>query len=228
MDWKGFLVFIALLLIFGVLVFLDLIPSEVGTILQTITAIAGLSLDYFLKPKIDLKIENIKIERREVLNLKGYFVSAKVINKGKRIAYNITPEITIEYVHNKKLIDKAILFRVEKNTKGEGMEILTDEVDLDNQLIYSPGWRTHRVLLSGGPEKFNQLRKDESVEIRYPFRPFSEVKLKPEDKTKIPNLVHLLQLKPQEKYQVKIKLTAEDSEQNSLTIEKTKTITPKK
>ena len=222
MDWKGFLVIVALLstIASSVLVYLGHIPTAVGDILQT-AAITLLSLDYFIKPKIDLKIENIKIERRQVLDLSGYFVSAKVINKGKKIAYNITPKITIENVRNKELVDKAMFFIVKKKEKGEGMGFLTKEVPLEDWHIDFPGF-------SGLPlisKEFNHLRKDESAPFRCPAsgKIPEELKL---DKIKTPFRGWFLQLEPQEKYKVTIKLTAEDLEKNSLTVEKTKTITP--
>jgi hypothetical protein len=224
MDWKRFLAFITPVLVFGVLGFLRIIPPDLFPILQIIAAITGFSLADFLKPRIDLKIENIKLERRQVLKLKGYFVSAEVINKGKKIAVNITPKITIENVRNEELIDKAMFFIVKKKEKGEGMGFRTMEVPLDDMHIDFPGFGGLPLIYSSSKE-FNRLRKDDCVSIRYPrsYKIPEELKL---DKIKTPFRGWFLQLEPQEKYKVTIKLTAEDLEKNSLTVEKTKTITP--
>lgn len=139
-------------LIYGVLV-------SFGTIV--VETLIPVVMNYSIAPKVSLKVDDIKLEKRTFLNVKGYELTALVTNKGKKIALNIDASIQIRNEENAipNLLDVSFDERDDRIIHAEARETAFESDKyawIDN--------RNYKVT-----RKWEQLRQNDRVILHFPY-----------------------------------------------------------
>lgn len=97
MNWKVVIVSCIVLLSIAVLVYFQIIGTDVGIVSSIISLVGIFSpiITHLLKPKVLLKIEKPEFEKREYGDYEGYKIGTHVANRGKKIIFNLTASMHI-------------------------------------------------------------------------------------------------------------------------------------
>lgn len=178
-------------------------------------AVIPILLDYSIAPKVLLKIQEIKFEKKTYLDVEGYLITASVINTGKRIALNLDATIQI------------------KSNQGEPPNFLTAHIsERDNIVINANAtdetfesdkyaWIEPQERITLG--QWGQLRQKDCINLRFPY--ISHVWVTNIDDPVFDYYDTLLSLDRNTPYEVTIEVKGEDAEKNTVYGKASKKIT---
>jgi len=180
-----------------------------------VTSIIGIIgpqlIDYIIKPKISLSIKDIKISEKEINGVKGYVVEARIVNRGKKIIFNLTPSIEIKASNNQlvKLIHIEI-------SDDEVRKIIPSERSIENA---SYAWINEKGEIFIIP-KWDKLRQYDEVKIIYPASSGFKLAIIGKDIAREYYDYNLLKLKTNATYQFLLTVKGEDNEGNTVVSKK--------
>ncbi|MCS7123936.1 MAG: hypothetical protein NZ932_00750 [Candidatus Bathyarchaeota archaeon] len=216
MRWKVItLTVIIFLIIAGLILYL----RQVGvlgdlealflTIISALLSSIPSFISYGFEPRVALKIENVKFNKKQVNNIVGYYLTAKVLNKGKKKALNIDAYFDIRDDLGKP---PSLLYVKTVETNGE-KSVSTEIKPFDEKLEYV--WVKDRNYHG---RVLDELRHDDEFNLLFPHVPLSGV-MTYNWETRHFHLTrteYLLKLESGKRYQVKITVKGEDSDKNAV------------
>lgn len=186
------------------------------TVIFSLLSIILPLIPYCFQPKVVLKIKNVRFtDEKQVNHDIGYYLKATVINKGKKICFNIDACFDIKDESGKP---PPLLCIKTVETNGE-KSVSTEIKPFDEKLEYvwvKDGYPHGRIL--------EELRHGDEFDLIFPWVPLGEV-MRFSFETHNFDLTKtecLLKLDSNKRYQVKITVKGEDSERN--TVEATKKV----
>lgn len=184
-------------IIYGVLISLGTILLE--TLIPTL-------LNYSIAPKVSLKIDNIKFEKKTFKSIEGYLLTSVVTNKGKRIALNL--DVTIQIKNEQKEVPTLLYVTVSEQA-GRIINVETNEESFGSNKY---AWIDDRENKKSGT--WEQLRQNDSVNLHFPY--VSRVWIAFLDDPV--NYFHydLIKLRNNACYEVMIEVKGEDAEKNTV------------
>lgn len=180
-------------------------------IFSLLSIILPLIIPYCFQPRVVLKIENIRLDKKQVNHNIGYYLKATMVNKGKKIGLNIDAHFDI-----KNDLDKSphLLYVATETMHGQ-KNVSIEEKPFNEQIGYA--WVLDKKGYQTGSLK--ELRHGDKVDLLFPYHPFG-FGLGGQGSFKWFESEYLLKLERGKKYKVKIAVKGEDSEKN--TVEATK------
>lgn len=210
MNWKLiFVSVIAFIIIIGLFAFQTIgVDLAIVSLIFSLIGIIAPILNTLIKPKISLKIEKPKFEKREHGEYKGYKMITHVTNKGNKIVFNLeasakfeeqieVSNIQIQITNNNKSYKSSNQpFEEDKyswiDSKGKVMKkklVDTFRKDDEMKLLFPPEYKsgiTWAFGMRGGGVTSSSGYADDILLNLEPKKPYNiEIKLKGEDNDKI-------------------------------------------
>jgi hypothetical protein len=194
------------------------ISLDTSLILTVVTVTLGvLSLfvpnfiDYFLKPRVTLQVENLEFVRKKYHDVEGYQLKGLITNKGKRICLNLDGAFKIEDAQHRS--PNLLYLRFDRENGQERVEAREEPMRAVGYAWISEKDRIYRGMWKESRQKdcVAFVFPYETVHIGVGSRSFwSEYLLKLENT----------------KYQVAVEAKGEDPEKNTVIISKITKIRP--
>ena len=196
------------------LIIYNIISVDVGIIYGTLISLGTIVietliptlLNYSIAPKVSLKIDNIKIEKRTFQNVVGYQLTALVTNKGKKIASNLDATVQIKNEQNEvpKLLYVTVSERDDCIISAEASE----------EAFGSDKYAWINARNNARSRAWEQLRQNDSVTLRFPYVSRIGVALLDDPV----NYFHydLIKLQNNIRYEVTIEVKGENAERNTV------------
>jgi hypothetical protein len=131
----------------------------VGTII--LESIVPVVLEFSIAPKVSLKIENIKLEKKTYLDKEGYLLTATVTNKGKKIASNLDATIQIKNKQNSFPMLSHIRY-----TEIDEI-VIHSTANPKNYEDNLSAWIDSQEQITVG--RWKELRQNDNIELIFPF-----------------------------------------------------------
>lgn len=180
------------------------IGISIGAIV--VEAVVPIAINYAISPKVSLKIDNIRVEKKTYQNVEGYLLTALVTNKGKKIALNLDASVQIRNEQNEepRLLNVSI-----RSLNDSILSAQANEEPFDNGKY---AWVESQDREISGI--WTQLRQRDYIKFKFPYDSHSawltniddpidysyDTLLKPDDVT----------------YEVTIEVKGEDSEKTTV------------
>ena len=201
----------AVLIHFGVISLnVGIIIGVLAAIIPIVLAILPTLIEYGLKPKVTLKINDMKLIKRNSHDVEGYQLEALVTNHGKKICLNMCATFVIKDAHG----NSPNLLHVRFDSR-KGQTVEQNEEPM-RAVRYAWGKEDERIYVGN----WGELRQKDSVSLLFPHETigggtdsytfWSET---------------LLKLTPNSRYEVKVEVKGEDSEKNTAIGNKKQTLT---
>jgi hypothetical protein len=204
----------------AVLIYFGIISLDVGIIISILAAIIfplvlallPIAIEHGLKPKVDLRIENVRFTKKSRQDVTGYQLEASVTNHGDKICLNLEPTFKITDDNDKS----ANLLYVSIEERNDHETVTAKELPMrDIGFAWVIDNKTVRQAT------LDKLRKDDVVGLIFPYETFGIATLGKNSSTSHDS-EHWLKVEPQIEYKVTVTIKGEDAE--SCTVIKSKQI----
>ena len=220
MKWQFFLVLIVIAFVIPIaLIYRGIVTLDVGAILGLLSFFVPAILDYVLKPKVSLKIMNPRFKKEKIDQQHfGYQLETTVINRGRKICYNLKPSFDIKEINRNmpKLLHVHVQRENGHETKtiqeGSLRKIRHAWIDEDGNVI--------------SKDILKEMRQDDNFVLLFPYEtsymPIGSIG----GGVSSSGYYFLLKLNPGLTYKVKITIKGEDADKNTIIARKEELIKP--
>lgn len=169
------------------------------TVIFSLLSIILPLIPHCFQPKVVLKIEDVRFDKKQVGDSLGYHLTATILNKGKKIALNIDACFDIKDDSGKS----PSLLYVEIETVRGQKNVRAEEKPFDAHIGYAWILEGERYPLRA----LKELRQNDKVILLFPHNPF-EVAVG----NKLYSSEYLIRLETGKEYEVKVAVKGEDFE----------------
>jgi len=202
------------IIIIAALTYSGRVDLNFGIIISILLVILPTLVDYELKPKVDLKISDLRFTKNTSRGVAGYQLEAIVTNGGKKICLNLCASFEIKDAQG----TSPNLLHLRYGNRN-GQETVEQNEETMREARY-------RWLKKGGREysgNWDELRQNDSVSLLFPYEVISV-----SAGSNTSEAETLLKLLPNSRYKVVVEVKGEDSERNTAIGNKKQTLTTQK